>query len=45
MGNDNLVEKLKESINCADNYDNDISISLARRSFLYKNRNGISGIM
>lgn len=45
MGNDNLVEKLKESINYADNYDNDISISLARRSFLYKNKNAISGIM
>ena len=45
MGNDNLVEKLKESINCADSYDNDISISLARRSFLYKNKNAISGIM
>lgn len=45
MGNDNLAEKLKESINCADSYDNDMSFLLARKSFLYKNKNVISGIM
>ena len=28
MGNDNLVEKLKESINCADNYDNAVAMGV-----------------
>lgn len=41
----NLLEKLKESLNEADTYDDDLTIPFTLKSFFHKNKKGISGIV